>query len=58
METNAKSMFEVLRERAEKMRNRKPYTAEEIKARVKGSTFLKMLKEAQEKGGSLNDEEE
>jgi hypothetical protein len=51
-------VFEVLRESAEKMRNRKPYTVEEIKARVKGSTFLKMLKEAQEKGGSLNDEEE
>ena len=58
METNVKSVFEVLRESAEKMRNRKPYTVEEIKARVKGSTFLKMLKEAQEKGGSLNDEEE
>lgn len=51
-------MLEVLKARAERAKNRKPLTPEEIRERVKNSPLIKMLKEAQEKKMNLNKKEE
>lgn len=47
-------MLEVLKARAEKAKNRKPLTKEEIRERLHNSTFFKKLKEAQKKLNELN----
>lgn len=51
--------LEVLKARAERAKNRKPLTPEEIKERMKNSPLLKMIKEAQAKKiNNLNKKEE
>lgn len=51
--------FEALKDRAEKARNRKPLTKEEIREKLHNSEFFKRLKEAQEKKlNALNKKEE
>ena len=53
------NMLEVLKARAERAKNRKPLTPEEVRERVRNTPLFKMLKEAQEKKmNELNKKEE
>ncbi len=52
------NMLEVLKARAERAKNRKPLTPEEVRERFRNTPLFKMLKEAQEKKNELNKKEE
>ena len=53
------NMLEVLKARAERAKNRKPLTSEEVRERVRNTPLFKMLREAQEKKmNELNKKEE
>lgn len=52
------NMLEVLKARAERAKNRKPLTPEEVRERVKNSSFFKKIEEMKEKMNELNKEEE
>ena len=53
------NMLEVLKARAERAKNRKPLTPEEVRERVRNTPLFKMLKEAKEKKmNELNKKEE
>ena len=51
-------MLEVLKARAERAKNRKPLTPEEVRERVKNSHFFKKIEEMKEKMNELNNKEE
>lgn len=53
------NMLEVLKARAERAKNRKPLTPEEVRERVRNTPLFKMLREVQEKKmNELNNKEE
>lgn len=52
------NMLEVLKARAERAKNRKPLTPEEVRERVKNSHFFKKIEEMKEKMNELNKKEE
>lgn len=52
------NMLEVLKARAERAKNRKPLTPEEVRERVKNSSFFKKIEEMKEKMSELNKKEE
>lgn len=52
------NMLEAFKTRAERAKNRKPLTPEEVKERVKNSSFFKKIEEMKEKINKLNKKEE
>lgn len=52
------NILEVLRARAERVKNRKPLTPEEIREIVKNGPFFKKIEEMKEKMNKLNKKEE
>ena len=57
METRMNKMIEALKARASMAQNRKPLTPEEVRERVKNSSFFKKIEEMKEKLNSMKSEE-